>query len=63
MREIDSCTFRLIDIVLFAFVGFCHVVNGLKGEGDVSVRGIGDKNSIEALKRILDMVLAISNHW
>lgn len=47
-------------ILFYAFVGFCHVSNALKGEGDVSLKGVGDKNSIEALKRIHDMVLAIT---
>ncbi|RWR89155.1 RNA-binding S4 domain-containing protein [Cinnamomum micranthum f. kanehirae] len=51
----------LINIKLRNSPRFCHVVNGLKGEGDVSVRGIGDKNSIEALKRILDMATRASS--
>lgn len=42
-------------------VGFCHLANAIKGEGDVFLKGIGDKNSTETVKRILEMAKRASS--
>ncbi|GMI85327.1 hypothetical protein like AT1G53120 [Hibiscus trionum] len=35
--------------------GLCHIAQVIKGDNDVLLKGVGDKNAIEEVKRILDM--------
>ncbi|KAK9152784.1 hypothetical protein Sjap_000264 [Stephania japonica] len=42
--------------------GICHVVHALKGhDTDVLLKGVGDKNTVEAVKRILEMARRASS--
>lgn len=34
----------------------CHITQAIKGDVDVLLKGVGDKNTIEEVKHILEMV-------
>lgn len=40
--------------MVFEALGKCHSVQAVKGEFDVSLKGVGDKDTI--VKRVLEMV-------
>ncbi|KAF8391335.1 hypothetical protein HHK36_023639 [Tetracentron sinense] len=41
--------------------GICHVAHAIRGDADVLLKGVGDKNAIEAVKHILEMARRASS--
>lgn len=41
--------------------GICHLAQAIKGDADVLLKGVGDKNAIEDVKHILDMARRASS--
>ncbi|KAF3442904.1 hypothetical protein FNV43_RR16822 [Rhamnella rubrinervis] len=41
--------------------GICHLAQAIKGDVDVLLKGVGDKNTIEEVKRILEMARRASS--
>ncbi|XP_011628804.1 uncharacterized protein LOC18448901 [Amborella trichopoda] len=55
--KFNSLRFSCFNLLVFQpkTSGFCNVVHAIKGGDEVILKAIGDKNSIEAVKNILEM--------
>lgn len=52
--------FKFVNFVYLLFneaSGICHLAQAVKGNVDDLLKGVGDKNAIEEVKHILEMVI------
>ena len=60
---IEQLVFLIFHMLKFVICdmasGICHIPQAIKGEVDVLLNGVADKNTVEEVKHILEMVFSL----